>query len=135
MKNAMLLLSVLLVACASSDSMVQTRQKAQADPHVLKGASDCISESVVSGFNALDDRHLLLYGSGGRRVFLVEISPACFDLKYRNTLAVVDGDNNGQICGFGRDSIGFEQLGRVESCRIMGMEELSEERRLEVLGK
>jgi hypothetical protein len=135
MKNAILLLSVLLVACASSDSMVQTRQKAKSDPHVLKGSSDCISESLVSGFNALDDRHLLLYGSGSRRVFLVEISPACFDLKYRNTLAVVDGDNNGQICGFGRDSIGFEQFGRVESCRIMGMEELSEERRLEVLGK
>ena len=135
MKNAILLLSVLLVACASSDSMVQTRHKAKSDPHVLKSASDCISESLVSGFNALDDRHLLLYGSGSRRVFLVEIAPACFDLKYRNTLAVVDGDNNAQICGFGRDLIGFEQLGRVESCRIMGMEELSEERRLEVLGK
>ena len=135
MKNAILLLSVLLVACASSDSMVQTKQKAKSDPHVLKGASDCVSESLVSGFNALDDRHFLLYGSGSRRVFLVEISPACFDLKYRNTLAVVDGDNNGQICGFGRDSVGFEQFGRVEYCRIMGMEELSEERRLEVLGK
>jgi hypothetical protein len=115
--------------------MVQTKQKAKSDPHVLKGASDCISESLVSGFNALDDRHLVLYGSGSRRVFLVEISPACFDLKYRNTLAVVDGDNNGQICGFGRDSIGFEQFGRVEYCRITGMEELNEERRLEVLGK
>ena len=135
MKNAILLLSVLLVACASSDSMVQTKQKAKSDPHVLKGASDCVSESLVSGFNALDDRHLLLYGSGSRRVFLVEISPACFDLKYRNTLAVIDGDDNGRICGFGRDSVGFEQFGRVEYCRIMGMEELSEERRLEVLGK
>jgi hypothetical protein len=115
--------------------MVQTKHKAKADPHVLKGTSDCISESLVSGFNALDDRHLLLYGSGSRRVFLVEVTPACFDLKYRNTLGVVDGDSNGQICGFGRDTIGFEQLGRVESCRIMGMEELSEERRLEVLGQ
>ncbi|MCI0479744.1 DUF6491 family protein, partial [Candidatus Uhrbacteria bacterium] len=103
MKSALLLLTGLLVACASSDSMVQTRHKAKADPHVLKGTSDCVSESLVSGFNALDDRHLLLYGSGSRRVFLVEISPACFDLKYRNTLAVVDGDGNGQICGFGRD--------------------------------
>jgi hypothetical protein len=135
MKNAILLLSVVLAACASSDSMVQTRQKAKADQHVLKGSSDCITESLVSGFNALDDRHLLLYGSGSRRVFLVEISPACFDLKYRNTLAVVDGDNNGQICGFGRDTIAFDQLGHVESCRIMGMEELNEERRLEVLGQ
>ena len=135
MKSAILLLAVLLVACASTDSMVQARHKARPDPHVLQGASDCVSESLVSGFNALDDRHLLLYGSGSRRVFLVEISPACFDLKFGNTLAVVDGDGNGQICGFGRDTIAFEQLGRVQSCRIMGMEELNEERRLEVLGK
>ena len=135
MKSAILLVSFLLVACASSDSMVQTKQKAKSDPHVLKGASDCLSESLISGFNPLDDRHLVLYGSGSRRVFLVEISPACFDLEYRNTLAVIDGDDNGRICGFGRDSIGFERFGRVEHCRIMGMEELSEERRLEVLGK
>ena len=135
MKNLVLPLSCLLVACASSDSMVETKHKAKADPHVMKGASDCITESLVSGFNALDDRHLLLYGSGSRRVFLVEVTPSCFDLKYRSTLGVVDGDNNGQICGFGRDTIRFEQLGRVESCRIMGMEELSEERRLEVLGQ
>jgi hypothetical protein len=44
----------------------------------------------------------------------------------------VDGDRNGQICGFGRDSIAYRNLGRVENCRILGMQELTEERREEL---
>lgn len=130
-----ILLPLLLAGCTSSDSMVQTRSKPAPDPHVLKSTSDCISRSLVSGFQALDERHLLLYGSGQRRAYLVEISPSCFDLKFRNSLAAIDGDNNGQICGFSRDTIAFEQFGRLEHCRIMGMEELNDERRIELMGK
>ena len=48
------------------------------------------------------------------------------------SLAAVDGDGNGQICGFGRDSVAYQRLGNVESCRILGLEQLSDERRLEL---
>ena len=48
------------------------------------------------------------------------------------TLAAVDGDRNGQICGFGRDSLAYQNLGMVENCRILGLEQLSDERRLEL---
>jgi hypothetical protein len=53
-------------------------------------------------------------------------------VKSQSTLAAVDGDRNGQICGFGRDSIAYRNLGMVEDCRILGLEELSDERRLEL---
>jgi len=134
MKTALLVIPLLLLtACASTPSDVQTRQKPK--PALkLKRTSDCISNSLISGFQALDNRHIILFGSGRRMAYLVEISPACFDVAYQNTLATVDGDNNGQICGYGRDSIVYEQLGRLESCRVMGMEQLSEERLLEVQG-
>jgi hypothetical protein len=56
----------------------------------------------------------------------------CFDMDSQVSLAAVDGDRNGQICGFGRDSIAYRRLGMVEDCRILGMEELSDERRLEL---
>ncbi len=136
MKTVLPLVSLLLLAgCASSDSMVQTRKRQEPERYSLNRTSDCISQSLVTGFQGLDARHLLLYGSGGRKVYLVEIAPACFDLKYQNTLAAIDGDNNGQICGYGRDSVVYEQLGRVESCRVLGMEELNDARRAELLGK
>lgn len=136
MKTALLAILVpLLAACASSDSsMVQTRRKPQ-ETYKLERISDCISKSLVNGFQGLDDRHILLFGSGRRKTYLVEIAPACFDLARQYTLAAVDGDNNGQICGFGRDSIAYEQMGRLETCRVLGMEELTEERLNEVMSK
>jgi hypothetical protein len=132
MKTALLVMPLLLLtACASTPSDVQTRQKAK--PTIkLTRMSDCVSESLISGFQALDNRHIILFGSGHRKAYLVEIAPACFDVAHQNTLATVDGDNNNQICGFGRDSIVYEQFGRLESCRVMGMEELTDERLLEV---
>jgi hypothetical protein len=135
MKTPWLAIPVLLLAaCAASDSMVQTRHKPK-ESYKLERTSDCISKSLVSGFQALDDRHILLYGSGRRKTYLIEIAPACFDIARQYTLGTVDGDNNGQICGFGRDSIVYEQMGRVETCRVLGMEELSEERLNKVMSK
>jgi hypothetical protein len=125
---------LLLAACAGTPSDVQTRQKPK-ETVKLTRMSDCVSNSLISGFQALDNRHVILFGSGRRKAYLVEIAPACFDVAHQNTLATVDGDNNGQICGFGRDSIVYEQFGQLEHCRVMGMEELTEERLFEVVGK
>jgi hypothetical protein len=85
-----------------------------------------------SDFQAIDDRYLVLYASGRRKAYLAEIAGGCFDVKFETALAAVDGDRNGQICGFGRDSIAYRRLGMVEDCRILGMEQLSDERRLEL---
>ncbi len=136
MKTVLLAIPLLaLAACATSDSLVKTSHKPQKKPEYrLTRTSDCISRSFISGFQVLDDRHVLLFGSGGRKAYLVEISPSCFDMAYQHTLATVDEDNNGRICGFGRDSIAYDRMGRVESCRVLGVEELDDERRFQVLG-
>lgn len=97
-------------------------------------ASDCVFHSTVSGFQTLDERRVVLFGIGRREAYLAEIAPGCFDLKQQSTLAAVDGDGNGQICGFGRDAIAYRQFGRTESCRILELERLSDERREALLG-
>ncbi len=97
--------------------------------------ADCVFQSVVTGFKPLDDRHIVLYGVGRKDAFLAEVTPGCFDLSHQFTLAAVDGDGNGQICGYGRDQIAYREFGRLESCRVMSLERLTDERREALLSK
>ncbi len=136
MKTVLLPMTVLLLsACASSapqsrlGTEQQTREKQQIK---LTRTSDCVFQSTIDDFAALDDTHVVLFSSGHRKAYLTELTGGCFDVRTQSTLAAVDGDRNGQICGFGRDSIAYQRMGQVEDCRIMGMQELSNERREEL---
>ncbi len=124
---------LLLAACVSSGPESQLGKQDKAPKRIeMSRTSDCVFQSTISDFQALDDRYVVLYASGRRKAYLAEISGGCFDMRSQSALAAVDGDRNGQICGFGRDSIAYRRLGMVEDCRILGMEQLSDERRLEL---
>ena len=131
----------LLAACATTPSdttptvRTSAAESARTANRRMVRTSDCVFHSSIDGFNVLDERYVILYGSGGRHAYLAEISGACFNLKSRPTLVAVDGDDNGQICGFGRDSIAYHEFGRLEQCRILSLEQLSDIRRYEVLGE
>lgn len=132
MKAAIATLPLLaLSACVSSGPESQLG-KQEPQRIEMSRTSDCAFQSTISGFEALDDRHVVLFSMGRRKAYLVEIAGGCFDMKSQNTLAPVDGDGNGQICGFGRDSVAYHRMGMVENCRIMGMEEMDDERRMEL---
>lgn len=96
----------------------------------------CVFQSSITGFKPLDNSHVVLYdGVGTKDAYLAEITPGCFDLSHQSSLAAVDGDGNGRICGYGRDNIAYQQFGRLESCRVMTLERLTDERLAEVLEK
>ena len=125
--------ALLLSACASSGPESQLGTQEDAPRRIeMSRTSDCVFQSTVRDYDAIDDRYIVLYDIGRRRAYLAEISGGCFDVKYRSSLAVVDGDRNGQICGFGRDEVAYERMGLVEHCRILGMEKLTDERRIEL---
>lgn len=110
---------------------------AQSRPVIGKVArtNDCIFESSISSFRVLDERHIVLLGFGQREVYLAELAPACFDVRSQNTLRTVDGDMNGQICGYGRDGVSFSQFALREECQITALERLSKARAAELLGE
>jgi hypothetical protein len=125
---------LLLVACVSQgpQSQLGTQEKErQARSLELTRTNDCVFQSTISGFETLDNRHVVLFASG-RKAYLADLSGGCPDVRGQSALVTVDGDHNGQICGFGRDSIAFRPMGMVENCRILGLELLSDERRLEL---
>lgn len=91
--------------------------------------SACVFESTISGFEPIDMTRLIIYGIGRDQAYLAEVSAGCFDLEYRWQLALVDGDHNGQICGFGRDQVAYRQGSRLEQCQILRLDRLTPERR------
>jgi hypothetical protein len=124
---------LLIAGCVSSGPESQLGKEDKGPKRIeMSRTSDCVFQSIIDDFHTIDDRYLVLYASGGRKAYLVEIAGGCFDVDSQSALAAVDGDRNGQICGFGRDSIAYRRLGMVEDCRILGMEQLSDERRLEL---
>lgn len=134
MKTALLPTTALfLAACVSSgpESQLGKQEKAQQRIEMTR-TSDCVFESTIDGFNALDNTHVVLFSMGQRKAYLTELEGACFDVKSQSTLATIDGDQNGQICGFGRDSIAYRRMGMAENCRILAMQQLSDERRIEL---
>jgi len=125
-----------LAACATTapDPASGANRKPEQNRKMVR-TTDCVFQSSISGFNALDNRYVVLYSGGSRTAYLVEVFGGCFDVKNQSTLAAVDGDGNGRICGFGRDSLAYREFGRLEQCRILSMEKLSDLRRYEVLGE
>ena len=93
---------------------------------------DCVLHSTIRSVESLDDRHIVLYNAGKRKAYLAEMGAGCFNIEMQTMFAALDGDQDGQICGDGRDSIRYRRLNSVEDCRIVGLEELSDERRLEL---
>ncbi len=132
MKRAISVVPALVVAaCVSSGPESQLGKE---EPRRIKMSrtSDCVFHSTISGFQALDDRYVVLFSMGNRKAYLADIGGACFDVAHQQSLAAIDGDGNGQVCGFGRDSIAYRRNGIAEDCRILGLEQLSDERRLEL---
>lgn len=136
MKATFLLLPALaLAACVSAgpQSAIGSQEKANKKQRLkLERTSDCMFRSTIDDFTALDDSHLVLFNSGRRKAYLLQLEGACFDIRSEPAVATVDGDNNGQICGYGRDSIAYRRMGRFEECRILGIEALSDARRDEI---
>ncbi len=88
----------------------------------------CVFQSSITGFRVLDDSRVVLYdGVGNKKVYLARVAPGCFDLSHQDTVAAIDRDGNGQICGYGRDDIAYRQFGRLESCRVTTLQQLTEE--------
>ena len=134
MKSALLPISALLLtACVSSGPESQLGKEDKAKQRIeMTRTSDCVYQSTIDGFDALDETHVVLYSMGQRKAYLTELEGACFDVKGQSTLAAIDGDQNGQICGYGRDSIAYRRMGMAENCRILAMQQLSDERRIEL---
>jgi hypothetical protein len=88
--------AALLTSCAT------TKEPAKSTPSISK--EECLFAAVVEDWAPLNDERLILFGAG-RQAYLAKLALPSPDLRFGFQISMVDGDNNGRICGHGSDAV------------------------------
>jgi len=115
-----LVLIYAMLACISSNALA----KPTAAPK--SSGNDCIRINSVGNYRVLDRNALVIWAPGRRDAYLVELSMPLFALQSSYTLAMIDRDLDGRLCGYGFDRIGVRDFGHPESSTINRMTRLDD---------
>jgi hypothetical protein len=88
--------SVLLAGCAAQGGSSNTDTRSS--------GNDCVFVASLNNWTVLDRSHLILWPSPNAP-YLVDTAFPIEDLPWAPSIAFVDADHNGQICGYGMDEI------------------------------
>lgn len=91
-------LAALLALPTLADDTKPTDKPAKADENA------CTWFSTIDDWRALDDRNLVVWASR-KEFYHVQLGMPLSDLRYSDSIAFVDHNNDGRICGFGMDEI------------------------------
>lgn len=66
---------------------------------------ECLFSSQPQSWRVLDQQQLIIWGPSQKDAYLVKLFAPVQDLRFTETLAFIDDDHNGMICGDGGDKI------------------------------
>jgi hypothetical protein len=120
-------LSALLLAAACASTGSPVRQAST--------GNDCVFLRIVDGWEVLDNSSVLVRTSGApdRRSYLVRLTRPAPELRFAADLRLLDGNGDGQICGWGGDSV-ITSGATAQRYRIRAVERLSEHQLEDLLG-
>jgi hypothetical protein len=119
LRSILSLLAAPLAGCAATATTTDAGDRAAAVRE-----TDCMRTSLITDWEALDDRNLIVYES--RRPYRVELTQACFGVDFANMIAFFDRSGDERICGFGSDRVIVDQT-IPDSCGIAAVDALTVE--------
>jgi hypothetical protein len=117
------LAALLLTGCAAAPADRGDRAAAESE-------TDCIRMPLITDWEALDERSLIVYE--GRRPFHVELLQSCLGLDFATVIAFYDRTGNERICGYGMDRVIVDRT-IPETCGIANVDELTPEQAEELM--
>ena len=99
---------------------------ASTDTSSRAGGNDCVFARTINNFKVLDRDKMIIWAPTRSKAYLVELSMPMPELKFANTIAFVDRNHDGMLCGYGMDRIIVADSGfgfRTPST-ILGMQRL-----------
>jgi hypothetical protein len=124
MKNVLL-----FAALAVSIGTGASAHAAVANDKSHTGKNDCVFARTISDFKVLDRNKMVIWAPTRSRAYLVELSMPLPELKFANSIAVVDRNHDGMLCGYGMDRIVVADSGAAgfrTPATIMGMKRLDD---------
>lgn len=127
MKNTLLLaaLAMSIGAGASAHAAAAAAAKDQS----RTGNNDCVFARTINDFKVLDRSKMVIWAPSRSKAYLVELSMPLPELKFANSIAVVDRNHDGMLCGYGMDRIvvaDSSAAGFRTPATIMGMKRLDD---------
>lgn len=122
-RTAVALLTPLLAlgaALATNQAMAKDEADAKAN------TNECVFSRTVHDWRALDSTNLVIWAPNRKEAYLVKLGFPLHDLKTEESLAVIDRNGDGRLCGFGMDEIVAGRGPFRERSTILGMERLDE---------
>lgn len=99
---------------------------AQEDAAQKRDDNSCIFSSTVNNWRALDSRNLVVWAPNRKDAYHVTLSFPLHDLRTQESVAFVDRNGDGRLCGFGMDQIVTPNGNFTERSTIQGMERLDD---------
>ena len=114
---------ITLIAGMLASSVVLPANSADRSSTAATGKPDdnaCTWFRSIDDWQRLDDRNLIVWGPN-KAAFHVELSMPLFDLGSADSIAFIDNNRDGQLCGFGMDQVVVPHAPIFESATILGM--------------
>jgi hypothetical protein len=107
-RRSLIALSVMALTCllAPAHAAVDEVKKDEAAAAPKKNRESCVFSRSVRDWRALDDTNLVVWAPNDQQAYHVKLALPLFSARFDWKLAFIDGDQDGRICSYGRDSIG-----------------------------
>ena len=95
-------------------------------PAAKKDDNSCIFAGTINDWRGLDSRNLVIWAPNSHIAYHVTLGFSLTDLRSTETLAVIDSNGDGRLCGYGMDQIVITSGPYPEKATITGMTKLDD---------
>ena len=123
MKRTLVFAAVAIAMAAGASAQASTTTDTS-----RAGNSECVFARTIYDFKVLDRNKMIIWAPTRSKAYLVELSMPMPELKFANTIAFVDRNHDGMLCGYGMDRIvvADSSPGFRTPATVMGMKRLND---------
>lgn len=102
--------------------LVLAQDESEENENTEPSGNVCISIRTINGFNPIDKEFMHVTASG-RKHYLFTMERSCIGLRNANAIAIADAMT--RVCSNSMSRIGYRDMGRRNTCRILDIEEVA----------